>query len=90
MFGSSSISAGSLHCDVWHGSGAQLAARNMICVKPVSGWWKFRTSKDVCERQARYSLIVTLISPGVDVDLHTPIVEEVAARIAVAAEVQVR
>jgi hypothetical protein len=30
MLGPDSISAGSLHCDVWAGSGAQLAARNMI------------------------------------------------------------
>jgi hypothetical protein len=73
MFGPSSIAAGSLHCDEWRGSGAKLASRNVICVKPVSGWWKERSHPAVCEQQARYALIVTLVSPDVDIDLYTPI-----------------
>lgn len=73
QFGPSSISAGSIHCDEWRGNGARLAARDLICVKPVSGWWKERSKTEVCEQQARYSLIVTLASPEVDIDLYTPI-----------------
>ncbi len=73
ILGSNSISAGSLHCDVWHGTGAQLAARNMICVKPVSGWWKERRTRAICEQQCRYALIVTLTAPDVEIDLYTPI-----------------
>lgn len=73
VLGASSISAGSLHCDVWRGSGAQLAARSMICVKPVSGWWKERRTREVCEQQARYALIVTLTAPESEIDLYTPI-----------------
>lgn len=72
-FGPSSISAGSLHCDLWQGSGAQLAARNMICVKPVGGWWKERRTREVCEQQARYALIITLSAPDTEVDIYTPI-----------------
>jgi len=69
--GPSNISAGSLHCDVWRGTGAQLAARGMICVKPVSGWWKERRTPAVCEQQGRYALIVTLTAP--EIDLYTPV-----------------
>jgi hypothetical protein len=73
MFGPNSISAGSIHCDVWQGNGAQLAARNIICVKPVAGWWKERNSPEVCEQQARYALILTLTAPDINIDLYTPI-----------------
>lgn len=70
-FGPNSISAGSLHCDVWTGSAIALAARDMICVKPVIGWW--RQSVANCKRSGRYALIATLSSPNLDIDLHTPI-----------------
>ncbi|MFT4077568.1 MAG: S8 family peptidase [Asticcacaulis sp.] len=71
--GPRSISAGSLHCDVWTGSGAELAARNMICVKPVSGWWKERRTVAVHGQEARYALIVTLNCGEEELDLYTPI-----------------
>lgn len=70
-FGSKSISAGSLHCDEWIGPAVQLAARNIIGVKPVTGWW--RDSVKNARRQSRYSLVLTLSTPDVDIDLHTPI-----------------
>jgi hypothetical protein len=85
-FGPSSISAGSIHCDQWTGSGARLAARDLICVKPVSGWWKERSKRAVCEQQARYSLIVTLASPEVDIDLYTPIATEIMPAVPVEIE----
>lgn len=83
IFGPTSIAAGSIHCDEWTGSGAKLASRDVICVKPVSGWWKERSKAEVCEQQARYALVVTLASPDVEVDLHTPIMAEIAPQIPV-------
>jgi hypothetical protein len=80
-FGASSISAGSIHCDQWKGSGARLASRDLICVKPVSGWWKERSKAEVCEQNARYALVVTLASPDVEVDLYTPIMTEIIPQI---------
>ncbi len=71
MFGANSISAGSLHSDVWTGPAIQLASRNILCIKPVTGWWK--DSAQNCQRKARYSLIATLSAPSIDVDLYTPI-----------------
>lgn len=73
ILGPNGISAGALHCDVWRGTGARLAARNMICIKPVSGWWKERRNPDICEQRARYALIVTLTAPEAEIDLYTPI-----------------
>lgn len=81
VFGPTSVSAGSIHCDEWRGSGAKLAARDMICVKPVSGWWKERRSVEVCEQKTRYALILTLASPEVDIDLYTPIQTEIAPQV---------
>ena len=39
LLGERNVSAGSLHCNVWEGNAAELAARNMLWVYPVSGWW---------------------------------------------------
>lgn len=72
-FGSRSVSAGSLHCDEWTGPAVQLAARDILCVKPVIGWWRTRGTLDDCRKETRYALVATLSAPGVDVDLHTPI-----------------
>lgn len=73
LFGRQSMSAGSLHCDVWVGPAADLAARDIICIKPVIGWWRNRAALEICNKQARYALVLTLRTPEVGIDLHTPI-----------------
>jgi len=73
VIGPKGISAGSLHCDVWTGTGAQLAARNYLCVKPISGWWKQRRNPEICEKRARYALVVTIAAPEETIDIYTPI-----------------
>tara|TARA_R110000787_G_scaffold166227_1_gene279247 strand:- start:6269 stop:8743 length:2475 start_codon:yes stop_codon:yes gene_type:complete len=70
-FGPKSVSAGSLHSDEWTGPAVALAARDIVCVKPVIGWW--RQSAKNCRRTGRYALVATLSAPNIDVDLHTPI-----------------
>ena len=63
MFGTNSRaqkSPGSLHCDVWQGTGADLAARQHIAVYPVSGWWKYRVPQKRYDSKARYALVLTL------------------------------
>lgn len=72
-FGPKSMSCGSLHCDEWIGPAVELAARDIICIKPVIGWWRNRASLEICNKQTRYSLVATLSTPGITVDLHTPI-----------------
>ena len=71
--GPQSISAGSLHCDVWTGPAIELLGRGMLCIKPVVGWCRNRASLQICNTMRRYSLIVSLKAHNVDVDLYTPI-----------------
>lgn len=73
LLGPQSVSAGSLHCDVWSGPAIELAGRDMICVKPVVGWCRERAVRDICNKKRRYSLIVTLKARNAEVDLYTPI-----------------
>jgi hypothetical protein len=80
-FGPQSISAGSLHCDEWTGPAIQLAARDIICVKPVMGWWRVRGTLDECNSQTRYALVATLSAPEIEINLHTPIATLVASDI---------
>ena len=37
------------------------------------GWWRNRASLDICNKQSRYALVLTLSTPSIDIDLHTPI-----------------
>ena len=76
---------GSLHLDYWTGSAADLAQRATIAVFPVTGWWKELPARDRSDVGARYSLIVTIESPEVEVDLWTPVA--VAADVAVPIEI---
>lgn len=73
MFGPDSRSAGSLHCDVWSGPAVHLAARDMICIRPIGGWWRNRASVDILTRKTRYALVMTLETDDAEVDFHTPI-----------------
>ena len=73
LLGPKSVAAGSLHCDVWSGPAIDLLGRDQICISPVNGWWRNRASPEICNRKARYSLIVTIKTPDTNVDIYTPI-----------------
>ncbi|QDM32862.1 S8 family peptidase [Tardiphaga sp. vice352] len=73
MLGEDSISAGSLHCDVWTGPAIELLNRDTICVKPVNGWWRSRASTEIVNRKSRYALIVTLKARNTELDIYTPV-----------------
>ncbi len=64
---------GSIHRDIWIGSGADLATRNQIAVYPVSGWYRTRKKLEKYDSTVRYSLIVSIEAPEIDVDIYTPI-----------------
>ena len=76
----SNKAAGSLHCDVWTGPGAELAARRTLAVYPVAGWWKNRTPKRRYNSKTRYALIMTLRCIDEDVDLYAEIATGIANR----------
>lgn len=75
---------GSLHQDIWQGTAAELASRGFIAVYPAKGWWRTRPTQERYDLPARYSLIVSIRTPQTEVDLYTPIAQQVAAQLAVA------
>ena len=83
LFGTKSMSAGSLHSDEWIGPAVNLLTRNLICVKPVGGWWYNRAKADVRAQRTRYSLVLSLRSDDSEVDLHTPISNMIKADLGV-------
>ena len=78
VVGTSNRHKGSLHSDIWKGSAAELASRGEIAIYPSTGWWKSRQALKQYERAVRYSLIVSIKAPEVDVDLYTPIANKVS------------
>jgi hypothetical protein len=89
MLGEDSISAGSLHCDVWTGPAIELLNRDMLCVKPVNGWWRNRASVEICNRKSRYALIVTLKARNTSLDIYTPIRTSIGLPISIPIETPV-
>ena len=85
LFGTQSMSAGSLHSDEWTGPAVNLLSRDIICIKPVGGWWKDRAKAEVRGQKARYSLVLSLRSQDSEIDLHTPISTMIEAEIGVQA-----
>ncbi|WP_312098632.1 S8 family peptidase [Corynebacterium dentalis] len=78
LFGSAQQKApGSLHTDIWTGPAVDLAEKAAIGVYPVAGWWKSRGSLDQSEQGVDYSLIVSIESPDVEVDLWTPVQQRI-------------
>lgn len=76
-------SSGSLHTDIWTGDAASLASKEAIAVYPVGGWWKNRPTLDQSDRGVDYSLVVSIEAPEVEVDLWTPVMQQVATVIEV-------
>lgn len=68
---------GSLHADIWEGSAAELAERGLICVYPVAGWWKEQQRRDRSSMGVRYALVVSIETERTDVDLWTPVAQQV-------------
>lgn len=81
--GPAARNVGSLHCDIWNGSAADLAERGVIAVFPVTGWWKEQPKRDRSAEGARYALIVSIETQGVelDVDLWTPVAQQVGVQV---------
>jgi hypothetical protein len=65
--------SGSLHADIWTGSGADLANSGYIGITPVGGWWKENRRSNRTELPIRYALLVSLRTEAVATDIYTPI-----------------
>jgi hypothetical protein len=89
MLGEDSISAGSLHCDVWTGPAIDLLDRDTLCVMPVNGWWRKRSSLEICNRKSRYALIITLQTLNPELNIYTPIRTSIGLPVPVPVQVEV-
>ena len=81
IIGTQNRHRGSLHSDIWKGSAADLASRGVIAVYPALGWWKTRKSHERYDSPARYSLVVSIRAPGIDVELYTAISNQISTPI---------
>ncbi len=78
MVGPTQRRRGSIHSDTWKGIAADLAQRGHLAVYPVGGWWKERPHLGRWERRVRYSLVVTIKTPEIEMDIYTPVAAQVA------------
>lgn len=76
-------SVGSLHTDVWKGRAVDLASRGYIAVYPTMGWWNKRPHLEGWTKSARYSLIVTIATPGVESELYTPVANQIGVPVVI-------
>lgn len=85
LFGSNQQQApGSLHTDIWTGNAADLAGKGAIAVYPVAGWWKSRGKDDQSDEGVDYSLVVSIESPEVEVDLWTAVAQQIRPTVEIA------
>jgi hypothetical protein len=81
--GSRYRNSGSLHADIWTGSGADLAASGYIGITPVGGWWKDNNRRDRASLPVRYALLVSLRTDEVATDIYTPIANQIGIPVAI-------
>lgn len=72
-----SRNCGSIHSDFIIENAVDLCECNFIAVYPIGGWWKERTYLGKSECKVRYSLIVSISTPDINVDLYTPIINQI-------------
>ncbi|EOY1421724.1 S8 family peptidase [Yersinia enterocolitica] len=72
---------GSLHQDTWLGTASDLATRNTIAVHPVAGWWKHRSERtEKALLDVRYSLVISLDIGEGNIDIYTPVANQVTVK----------
>lgn len=76
-------SVGSLHADFWTGTAADLADAGIVGVYPVGGWWKNNNRGDRAALPVRYSLIVSISTPELGIDLYTPTAVQIVTPITI-------
>lgn len=63
LLGQKLRSHGSIHSDIWEGTGRELAEKKFLAVYPVAGWWKDLSSENRRSSIAKYSLIISIETP---------------------------
>jgi hypothetical protein len=73
----------------WPMKSAELASRGFIAVYPAKGWWRTRQAQERYDSSARYSLLVSIRTPETDVDLYTPISQQITVLTAVPVRISI-
>lgn len=76
-------SRGSVHRDWVTLTAAEAVDANVVGVFPRSGWWKERSWLGRGDKDTRYSLIVSIRTQAVGVDIYTPVAVALAAAVAI-------
>lgn len=77
LIGSNGRDKGSIHSDIWEGTSAELAESGVIAIYPVIGWWRERSYLDRWNRKSRYSLVVSITTPEEEIDIYTPVANQI-------------
>lgn len=77
FLGSDNRDVGSIHSDFIKASAVELCQAKYLAVYPVIGWWRERSHLGKIDSRIRYSLVVSISTPDVNVDLYTPIVTQI-------------
>ncbi len=86
VIGSDGRDKGSIHSDTWQGTAADLSESNIIAVYPVIGWWKERNYLGKWNSRTRYSLIVSILTPEENIDIYTPIANQIGIPVPITVE----
>ncbi|MCK4920854.1 MAG: S8 family peptidase, partial [Bacteroidales bacterium] len=81
IIGPNSRNKGTIHKDLWEGTASELATKNLIAIFPVNGWYRTRPKLRKHDSTVRYSLIVSIEAPEIDIDLYTPIINQIPIEI---------
>lgn len=73
-------SRGSIKKDFITMSGADMAVRNIIAIYPKPGWYRTRKKLKKANSVVRYSVVVTVETPNVNIDLLTPVLNMIAIK----------
>lgn len=82
VLGADNRDVGSIHSDYKVLSAAELADARYVAVYPTKGWWAMRKALGKTTEKVRYSLIVTIDTPGVDSQLYNEVITQVKVPVA--------
>lgn len=80
FLGARARTRGSISSDWIRCKGAFLASRHYVAVIPEGGWWRTRVGCERYDREVDYTLVVSLETPSTDIDLLTPVVQQIEAK----------
>lgn len=74
---------GSVHSDWLTTTAASLASMDHLAIYPVGGWWKTRPKEAGWKKKARYSLIISIETPAIEVDLYSLVKNQIKVPVVV-------